>query len=118
MLNIALLEAAYLAAEQQIKEEFCLRLKDGNKAKAKELAKKFSSKEIKDCYGLTCGVNCPLGNYGRGCLNQIIFDLLLCQVNNKDARLCEELNNYCWKKAGDFYLKHYCVNYVQEEMEL
>lgn len=79
----------------------------------KTLSKEFSSGERKNCDYVGCSM-CPFDNsLGGGCLTSIIKDLL-----KKNTIKLGNAMPISWMKAGEYYLKHYCIEYKQEEMDV
>ena len=80
----------------------------------KTLSKEFSSGERKNCDYVGCSM-CPFNNsLGRGCLPSIIKNLL---IKNSSITI-EDAIFIAWIKAGEYFLKHYFIEYKQEEMDV
>jgi hypothetical protein len=119
-----MLNKIYLLIEKDIKEKFIpLNLKKVSEEVLKKVAKNFIEKVYGDgCSGLSCSI-CPLKNKSQeNCLPVILFELM--QKKSKKENFYEfqeeyaKNPSYIFCKAAEFYLKHYCEEYEQEEMDI
>lgn len=110
-------EKLYNSIENEIKSVFIPSsiVKDTPvKILCKARSKEFSLGERKNCVNIGCNM-CPFDNrLGRGCLPSIIKNLL----RKNSSITFEDANFIAWIKAGEYFLKHYFIEYKQEEMDV
>lgn len=110
-------EDIYNKIEHEIKSFFIpisIEKDESVKNLCKVLSKEFSSGERKSCISISC-VECPFSNkLEHGCLQNIVTSLL-----RKDSSINFKVRLLLsYRKAGEYYLKHYCIEYKQEEMDV